>query len=176
VLTVGDHFPAFDATACVSIDPGAEYATISSRAYPGKWLVAFFWPNDFTSVCPTEIVRFGELNDEFEAHDAQVIGISCDSEFVHLAWRQQHPGLRNLPFPMIADTTRDLTQACGVLSKYGTADRGTFIVDPDNVVQFAMVTADNVARNVDEVLRMLDALQTGEDIPCGWNPGDATLS
>jgi alkyl hydroperoxide reductase subunit AhpC len=175
LITVGDHFPAFEVYACVSTEAGKEFATIDHTTYEGKWRVVFFWPMDFTSVCPTELVAFGALDAAFAERGTQVIGASTDTEVVHLAWRQSRPDLADLPFPMLADTKRELTQACGILGDDGVAQRATFIVDADNVVQFSMVNSGDVGRNVDEVLRVLDALQTGESTPCGWTPGDATL-
>jgi alkyl hydroperoxide reductase subunit AhpC len=135
----------------------------------------FFWPKDFTFVCPTEIAAFGRLNEDFADRDAQVLGVSIDSEFVHHAWRKDHPDLRDLPFPMLSDLKRELSEACGVLGEDGVAQRATFIIDPNNEIQFAMVTAGSVGRNVDEVLRVLDALQTDELCPCNWKKGDTTL-
>ncbi len=175
MLTVGDHFPEYDLTACVSLDPEKAFAQINHKTYEGKWRVVFFWPKDFTFVCPTEIAAFGRLNEEFADRDAQVLGASVDSEFVHLAWRKDHPDLRDLPFPMLADVKRELAEALGVLGEDGVAQRATFIVDPDNVIQFAMITAGSVGRNVDEVLRVLDALQTDELCPCNWKKGENTL-
>ena len=177
MLTIGDNFPAFTAKAVVSLDPGHEFETLSDQSYPGKWKVYFFWPKDFTFVCPTEIAAFGELEREFAQRNAQVLGVSTDSEYVHLAWRQQHPDLRNLPFPMIADLKRELSQALGVLDKReGVALRATFIVDPQGVIRFASVNDLSVGRNPAEVLRVLDALQTDELTPCNWQPGQDTLS
>ena len=115
MLTVGDTFPAFSAKAVVGLARGHEFATLSSTSFNGKWKVYFFWPKDFTFVCPTEIAAFGKLDREFADRDAQVLGVSTDSEYVHLAWRQQHPDLKDLPFPMIADVKRELSQALGVL-------------------------------------------------------------
>ena len=136
----------------------------------------FFWPMDFTFVCPTEIAEFGRLNSEFSARDAQVLGVSTDSEFVHLAWRQQHPDLKDLPFPMLADTKRELTTALGILdAKAGVAQRAVYIVDPENIIRFVMVTDLSVGRNPKEVLRILDALQTDELCPCNWQKGEETL-
>jgi alkyl hydroperoxide reductase subunit AhpC len=175
VLTVGDHFPAYDLTACVSTDPETAFTTIDNKTYEGKWRVVFFWPKDFTFICPTEIAEFGRLEGEFADRDAQVLGASVDSEFVHLAWRRNHPDLRDLPFPMLSDVKRELAQACGVLGEDGVAQRATFIVDPNNQIQFAMVTAGSVGRNVAEVLRVLDALQTDELCPCNWKSGEQTL-
>lgn len=175
MITVGDQFPDYDVFGCVSTEPGKEFTSIDQKTYDGQWRVIFFWPMDFTAVCPTEIVAFGRLNAEFAARNTQVLGASIDTEFVHLAWRQSYPGLQDLPFPMLADTKRELSMACGILADDGTANRATFIVDLDNTIQFAMVTSGDVGRNVDEVLRVLDAVQTGESTPCGWTPGDATL-
>ena len=165
------------AALVVSLAPGEEFQKITDQAHPGKWRVVFFWPMDFTFVCPTEIAAFGKLNQEFADRDAQVLGVSTDSEYVHLAWRQQHPDLEDLPFPMISDIKRELTQALGVLDKReGVALRATFIVDPDGVIRFASVNDLSVGRNPSEVLRVLDALQTDELCPCNWHKGEATLS
>ncbi|NRQ30592.1 peroxiredoxin [Nonomuraea sp. NN258] len=175
MLTVGDHFPAYELTACVDLDPDKAFAEINHKTYEGKWRVVFFWPKDFTFVCPTEIAEFGRLNGEFADRDAQVLGVSIDSEFVHHAWRKNHEDLRDLPFPMLSDIKRELSEACGVLGKDGVAQRATFIVDQNNEIQFSMVTAGSVGRNVKEVLRVLDALQSDELCPCNWNKGEAGL-
>jgi len=175
VLTIGDRFPEYELTACVSLDPDNAFQTINHKTYEGKWRVVFFWPKDFTFICPTEIAEFGRLNQEFADRDCQVLGCSVDSEYVHYAWRKHHPDLRDLPFPMLADTNRELTGALGILNKEGVAERATFIVDPNNEIQFAMVTAGSVGRNVKEVLRVLDALQSDELCPCNWNKGEETL-
>ncbi len=113
MLGVGEKFPAFSLQATVSTEVGKAFQKITQEDYPGKWKVYFFWPKDFTFVCPTEIAAFGKLDREFSDRDAQVLGGSTDSEFVHLAWRQNHPDLRNLPFPMLADIKREL---CGALA------------------------------------------------------------
>lgn len=175
MLTIGDAFPEFELTACVGLDADKAFETITHKSYEGKWKVYFAWPKDFTFVCPTEIAEFGRLNGEFADRDAQVLGFSVDSEYVHHAWRKNHPDLRDLPFPMMSDITRELSQALGILGADGVAQRATFIVDPDGVIQFVMVTAGSVGRNVKEVLRVLDALQSDELCPCNWNKGDATL-
>ncbi|WP_433391135.1 peroxiredoxin [Micromonospora sp. KLBMP9576] len=175
MLTVGDRFPEYELTACVSLDVDKAFESIDHKSHQGKWRVVFFWPKDFTFVCPTEIAEFGRLNGEFADRDAQVLGVSVDNEFVHHAWRKNHPDLRDLPFPMLSDIKRELTAACGVLGADGVAQRATFIVDPDNEIQFVMVTAGSVGRNVSEVLRVLDALQTDELCPCNWNKGGETL-
>lgn len=175
MLTVGDKFPAFELTACVDLDPEKAFAQIDHKSYEGKWKVYFAWPKDFTFVCPTEIAAFGKLNEEFADRDAQILGFSVDSEFVHHAWRKDHDDLRDLPFPMLSDIKRELCADLGILGEDGVAQRATFIVDPDNEIQFVMVTAGSVGRNPKEVLRVLDALQTDELCPCNWKKGDETL-
>lgn len=176
MLTVGDKLPAFKLQAVVGLEKGHEFAEISHDSHPGKWKVLFLWPMDFTFVCPTEIAEFGKRERDFADRDAQVLGASTDSHFVHLAWRNNHPDLKNLPFPMLADTKRELSQVLGVLHKQeGVPLRATFIVDPDSVIRHVSVNDLSVGRNVDEVLRMLDALQTDELCPCNWKKGEETL-
>ena len=176
MLTIGDRIPAFDVPATVSTDMESAFTRISDQSDAGKWKVIFFWPKDFTFVCPTEIAAFGKLNREFTDRDAVVYGASIDSEFVHLAWRRSHPDLKDLPFPMLADVKRELAGAFGVLDrKEGVALRATFIVDPQGVIRFVSVNDLNVGRNVDEVLRTLDALQTDELCPCNWRKGEEFL-
>ncbi|HEX5045828.1 MAG TPA: peroxiredoxin [Gammaproteobacteria bacterium] len=175
MLTVGDKLPQFALKATVSENLETAFTTITNESYAGKWLVLFFWPKDFTFVCPTEIAEFGKKNDDFADRDAQVLGASVDSEFVHLAWRKDHKDLTGLPFPMLADLRKDLSSALGILDPEGVAKRATFIVDPQGVIRFASVTDMNVGRNVNEVLRVLDALQTDELCPCNWQRGEETL-
>jgi len=175
MLTVGDRFPQFALKATVAEELDKAFTTITNDTYPGKWLGVFFWPKDFTFICPTEIAEFARKNGEFADRDAQVLGASVDSEFVHLAWRKAHEDLRGLPFPMLADLRKDLSRALGILDDEGVAKRATFIVDPDGVIRFASVTDMNVGRNVNEVLRVLDALQTDELCPCNWQKGQETL-
>lgn len=176
MLSVRDTFPEFKLQSVVSLEKGKEFAELSHKTFAGKWLVVFFWPLDFTFVCPTEIAEFGKKNGEFKDRDAQVLGVSTDSHFTHLAWRKDHDDLRNLPFPMMADLKRDLSSACGILHPDdGVALRATFIVDPQGVIRWVSVNDLKVGRNVDEVLRILDALQTDELCPCNWKDGDATL-
>lgn len=173
---VGQAFPDFNVTGVVSSDIQTAFVDIHQETYAGKWRVYFFWPKDFTFVCPTEIAEFDRLNAEFSDRDAQVLGVSTDSEFVHLAWRQHKEELKNLSFPMLADVKRELTQALGILDESaGVAQRATFIVDPQNIIRFVMVTDLNVGRNPKEVLRVLDALQTDELCPCNWQKGQETL-
>jgi alkyl hydroperoxide reductase subunit AhpC len=176
MLTIGDQLPAFDLESVVSIEQGKEFARINQASHAGKWLVLFSWPMDFTFICPTEIAEFGRRNSDFADRDAQVLGLSTDTHFVHLAWRKQHPDLKALPFPMLADTKRELSQSLGILHKQdGVALRATFIVDPQGIIRWVSVNDLSVGRNVDEVLRTLDALQTDELCPCNWKKGDPTL-
>ncbi|UAK30036.1 peroxiredoxin [Nocardia asteroides] len=184
LLTIGDQFPAYNLTAVIGGDlskvdaqqPDDYFTRITSDDHAGKWRIIFFWPKDFTFVCPTEIAAFGKLNDEFADRDAQVLGASVDNEFVHFQWRAQHEDLKTLPFPILSDLKRELATATGVLNADGVADRATFIVDPNNEIQFVSVTAGSVGRNVDEVLRVLDALQSDELCACNWKKGDPTIN
>lgn len=176
MLKIGDQFPDFSIMATVSTDPKAAFKTITNKSYPGKWLVVFSWPKDFTFVCPTEIAAFGKMNGEFLERDAQILGFSVDSEFVHRAWRESHPDLKDLPFPMLADVKRELTESLGVMDKNaGVSQRATFIVDPEGIIRFVYVTDLSVGRNPSEVLRVLDALQTDELCPCNWKKGEETI-
>jgi len=160
----------------MSLERGKAFQTVTDAEYPGKWKVYFFWPKDFTFVCPTEIAAFGKLNREFRGRDAQILGGSTDSEFVHLAWRHNHPDLRDVPFPMLADVKRELCQELGILDPAeGVAQRATFVVDTHNVIRFVSVNDLSVGRNPQEVLRVLDALQTDELCPCNWEKGQETL-
>ncbi len=177
MLTVGDTFPSFDLKAVVSTDPAKAFTQISDASNPGKWKIVFFWPKDFTFVCPTEIAAFGKLNGEFEDRDAVIYGVSTDSEYVHLAWRRDHEDLRDLPFAMLADLKRELSTALGILHRQeGVCLRATFVVDPDGIIRFASVNDLDVGRNPQEVLRVLDALQTDELCPCNWQKGDPVLN
>jgi peroxiredoxin (alkyl hydroperoxide reductase subunit C) len=176
MLTVGDKFPSFDLNAVVDIDPAKAFERITDQSNKGKWKIVFFWPKDFTFVCPTEIAAFGKLNGDFNDRDTVVYGASIDSEFVHLAWRQNHADLKDLPFAMLADIKRELSSALGILDRQeGVAMRATYIVDPEGIIRFASVTDLNVGRNTQEVLRVLDALQTDELCPCNWQKGQDVL-
>jgi len=174
--TVGKKLPAFHLKATITNDMTSAFTEIHNGSYPGKWLILFFWPKDFTFVCPTELAEFGKLNKEFLARDAQILGASTDSEFVHLAWRQHNETLKDLPYPMLADIKRELSSTLGILDpNEGVAQRATFIIDPEGIIRFVMVTDLNVGRNPQEVLRVLDALQTDELCPCNWQKGQETI-
>src|SRR6478735_7843567 len=175
MLTIGDKFPQFNLKAVVSTESvDKAFAPIDNNTYKGKWLLVFFYPKDFTFVCPTEIKGFGDLNSQFADRDCQVLAASTDSEFVHLAWRKDHKDLRNLPFPMLADKKRELCAALGILHpQEGVPLRATFVVDPEGVIRFASVHDLSTGRSVDEILRTLDALKTGELCPVNWHRGEA---
>lgn len=176
MLGVGQKFPQFQMKATVSNDIKTAFVDVSNSSYPGKWLVVFFYPKDFTFVCPTEIKAFGDLNGKFKERDTQVLAGSVDSEFVHLAWRQQKEELKNLPFPMLADVKRELSSALGILDPVeGVSQRATYVVDPEGIIRHVSVYDLNVGRNPAEILRTLDALQTDELCPCNWEQGKETI-
>ena len=176
MLTIGDALPEFALQSVVSLEKGKEFQEVTQRSFPGQWLVLFYWPMDFTFICPTEIAEFGRRNRDFQDRGAQVLGASTDTHFVHLAWRRSHEDLKGLPFPMLADTRRELASALGILHKReGVALRATFIVDPEGVIRWVSVNDLSVGRSVPEVLRVLDGLQTDELCPCNWEKGEPTL-
>lgn len=176
-VTVGMKFPEFSKKAVVSIEKDKEFKTLGSEDLAGKWSVMFWWPKDFTFVCPTEIAEFNKNYANFQDRDTQLIGASTDSEFVHLAWRKDHNDLRDLKFPMLADTSKSLAEELGILTDGDkVAYRATFIIDPHGIVRWVSINDLGVGRNVAEVLRVLDALQTDELCPCNWTKGQETLT
>jgi len=179
LLSIGSQLPSFKKKAVVSLEKGKEFTEITNEfaSSKGKWTILFWWPKDFTFVCPTEIAEFNKKNSEFADRDAVVIGASTDSEFVHLAWRKDHADLRELKFPMLADTSKSLAEELGILdNEEKIAYRATFIIDPHGTIRWVSVYDLNVGRNVQEVLRVLDALQTDELCPCNWKQGEETLT
>jgi peroxiredoxin (alkyl hydroperoxide reductase subunit C) len=180
-INVGEKLPEFALTAVAggtfdNITIDNVFTTITHESHAGKWLVLFFYPKDFTFVCPTEIAAFANLYEEFKDRDTELYTASTDSEFVHWAWRKHQPELRDLPIAMLADVKRELSTALGILDdKEGVAQRATFIIDPSGVVRFTYITDLSVGRNPKEVLRVLDALQTDELCPCNWSKGDSTI-
>ncbi|MBV6633104.1 MAG: peroxiredoxin [Alphaproteobacteria bacterium] len=177
MLTVGDQFPAFALKAVVSRDPDNAVIELTERSHPGKWKVIFFWPKDFSTVCPTELIGFGDLNAAFEERGAVLYGASTDSDAVHRAWREHELALRDMPYPMISDIKRELSEALGILHPdEGVCLRATYILDPDNRIRHVSVYDLLVGRNPQEVLRTLDALQTDEKCPCNWQRGEATAT
>jgi alkyl hydroperoxide reductase subunit AhpC len=176
MLSIGEKFPSYQLTAAVSGNKKAPFLELNQDTYAGLWKIYFFWPKDFTFVCPTEIVGFGDLNDEFQARDTQLLGGSTDTEFVHHAWQEHHTDLTNSPFPWLADIKKDLCRDLGILDhNTGVANRATFIVDPNNIIRHVSVNDSKVGRNPKEILRILDALQTDELCPCNWVQGEDTL-
>jgi alkyl hydroperoxide reductase subunit AhpC len=148
--------------------------------YRGKWLIFFFYPLDFTFVCPTEILALSDRLDEFAELDAEVLGASTDSVHSHFAWLntpREKNGIAGTKYPLVADFTKEVARAYGVLDEAtGAAQRGLFIIDPEGVLRYAVVTNDNVGRSVEETLRVLQALQTGGLCPAEWTPGQQTLT
>lgn len=140
-------------------------------------MVMFWWPKDFTFVCPTEIAAFNERFLDFQMKNTMLVGASTDSEYVHLAWRNADPQLRDLKFPMVADTSKSLAEELGILTAdEKVAYRATYIVDPEGIIRWVSLYDLNIGRSVDEVLRVLEGLLTGEKVPCNWVPGLATLN
>lgn len=175
MITIGERFPDFNLKGVTSNDMKG-FKAFTNASAKGKWSVFFFWPKDFTFVCPTEIEGFAALTSEFEAADTQVYGLSTDSEFVHLAWRQTHSGLQNLPFPMLSDIRRELSQALGILHKdEGVCLRATYIVDPEGIIRHISINDLNVGRSPEEILRLVKAFQQGGLMPCSWKPGQRPL-
>jgi lipoyl-dependent peroxiredoxin subunit C len=176
MLTIGDKLPAFHLQAVVSREKGKEFKEITNESFKGSWVVLFAWPMDFTFICPTEIAEFGRRHGDFADRNAKVLGMSTDSHFVHLAWRNDHADLKDLPFPMLADAKHELSKELGILHKTdGVCLRATFIVDPEGIIRWVSVNDLSVGRNIPEVLRTLDGLQTDELCPCNWEKGQPTL-
>jgi len=180
--TVGDKLEAFRVTG---VKPGfnhheengvSAFEEINEKSFPGKWKIVYFYPKDFTFVCPTEIVGFDKLAKQFAERDAVLLGGSTDNEFSKLGWRREHKDLSKLNHYSFADVTGSLIDQLGVRDKEaGVALRATFIVDPDNTIQHVSVNNLNVGRSPDEVLRLLDGLQTDELCPCNRAVGGNTL-
>ena len=178
LIGLGSKFPAFNKTAVTSLEVSKEFETLNSEELlnNGKWTVFFWWPKDFTFVCPTEIAGFNDVYEEFKSKNTQLIGASTDSEYVHLAWRNSHPALKHLKFPMLADTSKSLGEELGVLeANEKVAYRATYIIDPKGDIRWLDVCDLSVGRNVSEVLRVLNALQTDKLTPCNWSSGEDTL-
>jgi alkyl hydroperoxide reductase subunit AhpC len=154
--------------------PDGSFKEVKLSDYKGKWVVLFFYPLDFTFVCPTEIQGFNHEYETFKKLGAEVLTASTDSVFSHKAWTEK--GLGKVKFPMVGDTNHEWSKAFGVLmEEKGIALRGTFIIDPNGICRSAQINDLSVGRNVDEVLRTLQAFETGELTQCGWKPGEKTL-
>ena len=174
MLTVGDKFPKFKKPAVLA---DKQFDDISSKDHKveGKWMVMFWYPKDFTFVCPTEIIEFNNNHSKFTNLNTVLYGASTDTEAVHLAWRENDPKLGGLTFPLIADTSKSLSKKLGILQPEKVAYRVTFIVDPEGVIQWVNANNDATGRNVAEVLRALEATQNPGLTACDWVPGEATL-
>jgi lipoyl-dependent peroxiredoxin subunit C len=182
MLGINDQLPPF---SVVGVKPKfmkpeengvSAFEEITDTSFEGKWKVIYFYPKDFTFVCPTEIVEFAKLNSEFADRDCVVLGGSTDNEFCKLAWRREHKDLNNLDQWSFADTNGSLVDGLGIREESGVALRATFIVDPHNVIQHVSVNNLNVGRNPKETLRILDALQTDELCACNRPAGDSTIT
>jgi peroxiredoxin (alkyl hydroperoxide reductase subunit C) len=165
--------PTFTAQALV----GREFKPVSLEDFKNKWVLLLFYPMDFTFVCPTELLGLSEKHAEFQQRECEVLGCSTDSVYSHLGWVKADPRLANLKYPLLADITKGIARSYGVLLEdEGIALRGAFLIDPEGVLRWMEVNDLNVGRNIDEILRVLDALKTGGLCPCNWKPGEATLS
>ena len=173
MLTVGQPFPAFKCHA--NVGPNAEsLTTVSNDSAKGKWSVFVFYPKDFTFICPTELVDFNKRLADFADRDAVVYGASTDNEYSHLAWCQQHSDLKNLRYQLLA--AQKLSADLGILEpSEHVCLRATYVVDPQGVIRWACANALSVGRSTDEVLRVLDALQSDELCPCNWKKGEPTI-
>ena len=169
---VGARAPVWTAEAYVRDELEPIPVDVPGR---GSWTVLFFYPRDFTFVCPTELKAFEELRPEFEEEGARIIAASTDSWWAHRAWFTSSPWLTDVSYPVIADTSHELARSYGVLMEDGAARRATFVVDPDGIVRHVAVTDLSVGRSARETLRVVQALQTGELCPANWRPGQATL-
>jgi peroxiredoxin (alkyl hydroperoxide reductase subunit C) len=176
LLGLGERFPEFSLQACVSAEPESEFRVVESHELEGTWTAIFFWPLDFTYVCPTELVEFNRALREFRALAARVFGVSGDSHHAHLAWRKENPALRNLEFPMVADAGKELATELGILDPTEKVPlRATYLLDQDRKIRWLCVNDLSVGRSTGEVLRVLAALQCGELCPANWSPGQATI-
>ena len=174
MLTVGDLFPDFNCQACVGTDGATDLVEIDNSADNGKWKLFFFYPKDFTFICPTELVEFGNRQADFAKLNTVIYGGSTDNEHSHLAWRQADSNLNTLPYPLLA--AQKLADDLDILDRSeNVCLRATFIVDPEGIIQWASANSLDVGRNIDEILRVLSAIQTGELMPCNWKPGEAVL-
>jgi peroxiredoxin (alkyl hydroperoxide reductase subunit C) len=179
-IRVGQTAPDFTATAVVEQD----FKTIKLSDYRGKYVVLFFYPLDFTFVCPTEVIAFSDRYEEFKEANTEILGVSVDSEFSHLAWIQterKQGGVGELNYPLVSDLRKEISTAYNVLEpEAGIALRALYIIDPEGIIQHATINNFSFGRNVDETLRVLKAIQYvqshhNEVCPIGWQEGDKTI-
>ncbi len=180
MIQVGQKAPDFKAEASLGND---EFKNISLADYKGKWVVLFFYPLDFTFVCPTEINAFSDEIEKFKKLGVEVIGASVDSKFSHNAWAKtsrKEGGIQGLKYPILADINKTIAKDYGVLMDAGIALRGLFVIDPEGILQYQSVNFLNFGRSTDEVLRVIQAMQlaktSGEVCPANWKPGDKTMN
>lgn len=176
MVEINEQAPEFTAKAYYNND----FPTINLKDYKGKWVILFFYPKDFTFVCPTELGELAEKYGQFKKLGAEVISISTDTEVVHKAWHDASETIKNIQYPMLSDPTGIISKAYGVyIHNEGIALRGTFLIDPDGILQAMEVHNDGIGRSADELLRKLQAAQFvrehGEVCPAGWQPGGKTL-
>lgn len=171
--------PNFTAQAVM---PDGQFQELSLEDYRGKYTLLFFYPLDFTFVCPTEIIAFSDANEEFAKRDVQLLSCSIDSHFTHLAWQERprnEGGLGNIQYPMVADLSKQIAQDYGVLLEGGVSLRGLFLIDKEGIVRHQVINDLPLGRSVDEALRMVDALQyfekNGEVCPANWKQGELTI-
>ena len=168
MLRIGDKAPDFDL-------PGVARGKVSRytlAAYQGKWLVLFFYPADFTFICPTEVTGFSQLAEEFRAEGAEILGVSIDPIDSHRQWADELGGIN---YPLLSDEDKKLSQAYEVFDeKEGVSSRATFIITPDGLLSYLVVSHTNVGRSVEETLRVLRALRSERLCPAGWKPGEPT--
>jgi peroxiredoxin (alkyl hydroperoxide reductase subunit C) len=177
VAKIGELAPTFDLPSTKNLDTLEE--NIRLEAYRGRWVLFFFWPYDFTTVCPTEIIAFNESAGTFRDLNCDIIGASVDSVYTHRAWMntpRDQGGIGAIRYPMVSDFTKETARAYGVLDeKTGAAHRGLFIIDPEGIIRYQVVTDMNVGRSVEETIRILEALQSGGLCPINWRKGEKTL-
>ncbi len=170
MVKIGEKAPEFNVKAYEK----GKFTTVKLSDYKGKWCVLFFYPRDFTFICPTELTGFATRKTEFKALNCEVIAASTDSEHSHKAWFERD--LKDIQYPVIADTNHQISRSYGVLNEEnGESERGTFIIDPKGIIRYMVVSDSGVGRSVSETLRVLQALQTGELCPVEWAPGKKTL-
>lgn len=173
LLSVGEKFPKFSLPAVAA---SGDFINVTNETLRSRWSILFYWPFDFTFVCPTELLEFNRLAPQFLERGADVYGVSLDSKYVHLAWKNSEENLKKISFPMLADYKRELISELGVLHPKALIPlRATYIVDPEGDIRWLGLNDIEVGRNVEEVLRTLDALQTGELCPVNWIRGQKTL-
>jgi alkyl hydroperoxide reductase subunit AhpC len=178
-VRLGQPVPDLSVQAYDRTQDGTErqFPTIKLSDYRGQWVCLYFYPLDFTSVCPTELVAFNRVLGEFADRGCVVLAASTDSAFSHKGWCDTHADLKGMKHLMLADSTRKLSEAFGVLKEdQGIAYRGTFLIDPEGIVRSTAVIDLSIGRNVAEILRLLDALQTDKECPCNWKKGEETLN